>query len=214
MAVDKKAAKAAKKAAKAQGQGTKKKSKVGLIIALALVGVVGAFVLLTAFNVFGLRDDIVMPFLRNVPLIGRFIPAAEGADDYDPAATALRTEQELRLHIEELERQMAELEAETSEAMAGLADLFGHLAENEIELMRLRALEEAFAQFMAEREQFEREVIENNPDAYINWFETMNPDRAEEIYQELIADMVAGYGREHYLNMWAEMHPASVAGAI
>ena len=213
MAVDKKAAKAARKAAKSQGGGTGKKSKIGLIIALALVGVVGGFVLLTAFNVFELRDDIVMPFLRNVPLFGRLIPGA-AEDDYDPATAALRTEQELRLKIEDLERQLAELEAETSGVLDAWGGLVGDLAESELELLRLRIMEELFALHIAEREQFEREIIEGNPDAFINWFQTMNPDRADEIYMELIADLVAGYRREHYLNMWSAMHPASIAGAI
>jgi len=198
---DKKAAKAAKKAAKGQ----EKKGKVGLIILIAFIAVVGGFVLLTAFNVFGLRDDVVMPFLRNVPLIGSFITDAD-----DPLVLAARREEELTERGTELETRIAQLEAQIESERAQVDEA----NRNMLELNRLREMERGHNEHLANREAFERALAEGNIDDFTEWFETIHEELAILIYEELTADTIAGYRRQHYLNVWAEMTPTAVSNAI
>ena len=189
-----------------------KKSKIGLIILIAFVGLVVTFVALTALNVFGLRDNIVMPFLRNVPVIGNLINDPEG--ELDPLAAALlrvaELEEELRLRDAEIARHEAEMLAMEEEWEEIIAYAFGSV----VELMILREMAEDFEEFIINREIFERELAEGNPEAFENFFATMHPVLAETIFRELMAGRVAGLQREQYLDIWSAMSPAAVANII
>ena len=194
--------------------GQEKKSKVGLIILLAFIGIIVIFVLLTAFNIFGMRDNVVMPALRNIPFVGSFVPDAPPFDESDPLAVAGRVEAELRAEIEDLQARINELEEETSDMVGEFTHIVNNAIESEVELDRLREMEEGHIEFLENREAFERAIIEENIDAFEEWITTAHPELVERIYTELIADRVAGEQRQHYLNVWSAMSASSVALSI
>lgn len=199
---------------KAAAGGQEKKSKIGLIILLAFIGIVVIFVLLTAFNIFGMRDNVVMPILRNVPFVGSFVPDAPPYDESNPLAVANRVEAELRAEIEVLQERINELEEETSDMVGEFTNIVNNAIEDEVELNRLREMEEDQQEFLANREAFERAIIEENMYAFEEWIETAHPDLVERIFTELMAGRIAGEQRQHYINVWGAMPPAAVALAI
>ena len=147
-ATNKKAAKAAKK-----GKGGKKKGKGGLIVLLAFIVVVLGAVLLIAFNVFGLRDDVVMPLLRNTPVINKLIPE-------DPDAQVSLAQKNIMLEeaMAALELQLAQPEAANDKLAGDLELIERALTLNDLELTRLREIESGQVAFANSRERFEREV--------------------------------------------------------
>jgi len=194
--------------------GQEKKGKIGLIILLAFVGVVGVFVLLTALNAFGLRDNVVMPFLRNVPFVGGFVPEAEPTDETDPSAIYGRTIAELEAQIAALQNEIDELQGDMEDMADEWFEAVVDALESSVELERLREIEESHAQFLADREAFERGVIEGDLEAFERYMETIHPDLIIEIYTNLMEERIAGLDRQHYLDVWAAMSPAAIARFI
>jgi len=211
-AANKKMAKAAKKEQNSAG----KKGKVGLIIILVLVVLILAGAAMMAFNVFGIRDNTVVPMLRNVPLVGGLLPEAEvdpyaaEAERYDFEATIAA----LQATIADLEAEIEHITAMEIEVEEQLAGLFGTMAEHYLEMERLREIERLHLQIEANRAQFEREVAEENPDAFINFFETMHPDTMEEIVRQLMSVRARDERWEGYVATWTAMNPRNVAWAI
>ncbi|MDR2167850.1 MAG: hypothetical protein LBE35_08405 [Clostridiales bacterium] len=194
-----------------------KKGKAGLIALIAFVLVVGGLVAMVAFNVFGLRDNVVMPFLRNVPLVGDFVPGAEeveGGEVYDPTIVLLEQIDELRAQNSGLQERLDVAENFVNSFEDDMTAMYNTISENELELERLREMERDHARIAANREAFERGVIEGNLDAFMEFFETVHPDLAEEIYTRETAHMVAGYRRQHYLDVWTVMSPIAIGRAI
>ena len=204
-AVSKNAAKAAKK-----GKDGKKKGKAGLIILLAFIVVVLGAVLLTAFNVFGMRDDVVLPMLRNVPLVRNLIP-----EEFDEETLSLMQINEgLEETIRDLETRLAQIETANS-GLAGDLELAERaLVLNELEIARLREIEAGQMAFVSRRAAFEREVAEGNADAFVDWFDNMNPDLAERIYRSLMAARVDEEKWQNFVAVWGAMNPRDAAHAI
>ncbi|MCL2216332.1 MAG: hypothetical protein FWB91_04845 [Defluviitaleaceae bacterium] len=64
-----------KKSKKNKGE---KRGKGAIIAIVIVVLLLGGIVLVLALNIGGFRENIIMPYLRNAPLVGRFFPAEEG----------------------------------------------------------------------------------------------------------------------------------------
>jgi len=196
---DKKAARAAKKEAKGD-----KKGKSGLIVLIVIIVISAAAVTMTVLNAFGLRDNVLVPMLRNIPVIGGLMPESS---DYALQAN-------FELIIEGLEGRIAELEAEN-------ASLSGNL-ENIHDIARVLEQENAFNREFADmhdertaaHNEFVRAVAEENPDALMEFFAASNPALLEEILWDLIALQMRAEEWENYIGVWGAMNPVLVAQAI
>ncbi|MCL2236289.1 MAG: hypothetical protein FWB98_07620 [Defluviitaleaceae bacterium] len=210
---NKKMAKAMKKE---QKKASGKKSKVWLVILLVFVVLVGGFTALVVFDVFGLRTNVVNPLLSNVPIIGGLFEQEIDPETglpvqaYDPSAT-----------LEALEARILELEGDLEQALANnlsIAEerdvLYITVNEHELENERLRELEEYHLEFLASRAQFEREVAEGNEDAFVEFFATMHPELAEEIYNEIMAGRALDEQWQNYLSSWGSTAPVNVARVV
>ncbi|MCL2620100.1 MAG: hypothetical protein FWD97_04105 [Defluviitaleaceae bacterium] len=210
---NKKMAKAMKKE---QKKAAGKKSKVWLIILLAFVVIVGGFTALVAFDVFGLRTNVVMPMLRNLPIVGPMF--AEEYDletglpvqTYDPSATVAILEAQIAV----MEQQLADATANYEAIVDEMSVLETTINEHELENERLREIEEHHMEILADRERFEREVAEGNPEAFNNFFATMHPELAEEIYTAAMNQRALDERWQNYLSSWGSASPINVARAI
>jgi len=198
---------------KAEKAASGKKSKVGLIILIIVIMLVLGFVALLVFNVFGFRDNVIMPFLRNVPVIGSFISDSEEED--------LTPEQRLQRHINELEAQVDNLQTQLDEALTNvepleedLEILSGELGEALMELAILREFHQQYMDFLVRVEAFDRQVVTDSEGAFIAWFDRMHPDRAEEIYAELTMHRIQDEERAAVIAVWTSISPQSAASAI
>jgi hypothetical protein len=105
--------KSAKNANKNKGE---KCGKGGIIFFVIMLLLVGAAVVVLAFDIGGFREDVVMPYLRNAPLIGGFFPDPEEDPLAEMTPEEVRAEHDRLLHenegqearIRQLEQQLAE----------------------------------------------------------------------------------------------------------
>ena len=180
-----------------------KKSKAGLIVLLTLIGLILIFIMMVAFNVFGLRDNMLYPLLRNIPVIGNLVPEAAAIAD-DDIVTAMAN----------LEAETQMLAAENASLEADLEILTGMLEQLERENARLAEFEAVHQQFLIDRETFYRNLALENPDAFLIFFETMHPALAEEMFARLASEQIDEERWRNYLASWSNMNPVHVARVI
>ena len=208
--MSKKQAKKIAKAEKKAGKG--KKSKVGLIIILVVVGLILAFAALTIFNVFGLRDDVVMPLVRSIPLVGNLVPDAEYyGEGYQTAEDAMAS---LQRQIVDLQNQLASAEDAYEAIQADYELLYNRVNEDYLELERLREIEAGQLEFVEAMEIFQRETALGNADAFMELFMTYHPELILELVLEIQANAELQMEWENWLGTWEYMTPRAVADVI
>jgi len=182
----------------------KKKGKAGLIILLFFILIVAAGITMTALNVFGIRDNVLLPALRNVPFLGNFIPDTAEAE----------SSPDLNLTINALEEQITSILSENAFLEEDLGILLEMVERLELEIARLRMFEEEHAEFQARRDEFYRGLIEDNPDVFIDIFAYMNPAMAIDIFTSLVGAQVADEEWQNYLATWSATSAVNVAASI
>jgi len=183
--------------------GEGKKGKSGLIVLLVFILIVAAAITLTAVNAFGLRDNVLVPLLRNVPVIGGLMPEAEG-----------ETGPDLNLIIDELNARIDELIAENESLHEDQVNIVEIVRRLEEENEFLREFYDIVDEIQESHLEFMRALAEEEPDAFIDFFATMNPDQAEQIFRELANARVRADEWDNYVGAWGAMSPVLVAQAI
>ncbi|MCL2572965.1 MAG: hypothetical protein FWE34_00255 [Defluviitaleaceae bacterium] len=179
-----------------------KKGKAGLVVMLSVIGFLLIVIGLFVFNVFGLRDNVLYPLLRDVPLVGGMIPAAE----YDDG--------EVIASVADLEAEIQATTLENASLEAQLENLSQTVEQLERENERLQEFADAHGQFLADRDALYRDIAMDNPDAFMNFFETMHPQLAEELFISIAIMQYEDERWRNYLNSWINMNPVQVARVI
>ncbi|MCL2171924.1 MAG: hypothetical protein FWB71_07170 [Defluviitaleaceae bacterium] len=202
--VDKSIARAERQAAKRAAARRRGNGRVvALIVALVIIG---AFVAAMVFDVFGFREDIMFPALRNVPLVQTWIP--EGYVDYYYEPTDyVAMYYYLQERIERLERQNTHIANELAASNARNED-------NTREITRLRTIEQQQLTHNANVEAHERMLAENDPQAFAHFFETINPEHAAEIYADILGINHRTTTWRNHVSMWQAFTPSNAARYI
>lgn len=193
--------KTAKKADKKDKKG--KKGKSGLIVLIVIVLLLAGAVTATVLNLFGLRDNVLVPFLRNVPIIGNMMPADTATPAIDPAVT-----------IAQLETQLQDLEGQNASLEDNLETLNAITADLEAEINRLQEFEQQHYERVAAHMEFMRATAEADPEAFIEFFSTMYPALQEEIFREIMGQRYNDERWENYISAWGAANPGLVALSI
>lgn len=128
------------------GNDSPKKSKGGLIALVIILVLVGAVVVVLAFDVGNVRSEHVAGYLRNAPLIGNLFSEPE----IDPLEEL--TEDELRLAVHVYRDQIASLQAQLAESQENLANANAqnaHLVSFRDRWQEYREASAAFVQMLA-----------------------------------------------------------------
>jgi len=159
-----------------KGKGKKKKIVKILILLILFLSIIGGAVAVLVFNVFDIRDTYLRSFLEEIPIVNTMLPPLEAIPEN---VVTQMSNAELTAALEELQNQLDIQEFEIS-----------HLSEiNSIqsaEIVRLQEIEDNQLQFRADQEAFDRMIAENNPDAFMAFFESMDPENAEILYNEAV----------------------------
>ncbi len=195
--------KEAKKELKAQRKKEKKPGKVGLIILLVVLFLAAAVVVTWIFDLFGLREQVYIPLLRNVPIVNNLLP---------PPADAAGTPQVLSQ--EQLLAKVKDLETQLDKSDQ---DLKAANDKNKLftdELTRLQAIENQQLDFKAEKEAYERAVAEKDPNAFVKFFESVSPETAESIYRELKGTVEDNKNLKNYVATYQNMDETAAAKVL
>ena len=146
----------------------KKKGKGKLIFFLVLLLFIGGIAAVLALNLFGFRENVIMPYLRNAPIIGGFLPAAY--------------EEEEELTPEELHQRYTILTQQLESVQNQLAQANEQNLTYEALIEHLRAFEDAWHLYRAARAELEQMLALGDPVNFIEFFDFVSEDNLELLY--------------------------------
>ena len=179
--------------------GRKKRRFLPLIIAGIFVLLLGGLATVIFLNLFGWRDNYVVPFARNLPLVGNLFSGLEsetedGLENGETPAIPQRSVEELTVELERLSSLLAISNALNS--------------QYEEQIAALEQYRDVIEEFLIIREEFDRMIAEEDPDAFTAFYASIEPETAERIFQEIISaqvleDAMRTFARD-YANMESE----------
>lgn len=176
-----------------------------LIIFLIILIWLAILALLIKFDVGGLGSQVLRPVLKDIPVINRILPEVSEEQLAYENAYPYKTLEEAIEYIEKLEIENDKLREEN-------ADYASRQIEMQKEIDSLHHYEEEQEEFAKLREKFDREVVFNNKapstDEYIKWYESMYPNNAANIYEELMEKQVV----ENSIQLYADYLAGIKAG--
>lgn len=202
--VSKKEKKGKKKEKKGKKE-KKNKSIVSRILKLIIIlGILGFIVGVLVFNIFNIRDRYLSGILSNIPFINTLISNDEIEDDDN---LEFVSREELINQVEELRLRLSEKENEIQK-----------LENNEIinlsEIERLSELEAQQEQFRIDREAFDELIALNDPNAFISFYESINPESASRLYEQAIISAQTEEELRNYIANFRNMETASAASIL
>ncbi|WP_250278419.1 MotE family protein [[Clostridium] colinum] len=161
-----------------------KKKKGGCLFKILIILIIIAIpVALISFNVGNIRDKYLRPGLEKMPIIKNLLPPLEETEEEVPIDEKQQTIDALTKEIEELNK----------------------------EITRLKKFEETQLQFKAEKEEFDRMIALKEPKAYVDFYETIAPENAEELYKEAVNKQITDKKFKDYIRTFESMKKDAVA---
>lgn len=179
-----------------------KKKKHGIIPLLLIAVIVGALVAIFGFNAGNIREKYFRPILQNVPVVKNLLPEQTEDDAY-----AMLSKNEL---INENKALLAENEKLNSDIDA----LNNSIDSLNTEMIRLREIESQQLQYRAEKDEFDRMIAMNDPDAYSAFYESVDPENAERLYQEAIQSGENDKELKQYVQTFEGMKKSAAAKVL
>lgn len=141
--------------------------------------------LLIKFNVFKLGDK-ARPVLEKVPIVKKILPPKESEQ-----------QQEEEQPLDEKDQKIEALTAE----IQTLND----------EINRLKVFEQEQLKFKAEKEEFDKMIALKDPKAYSSFYESINPENAEELYKQAVTKEVKDKEFKEYIQTFEGMKKDAVS---
>lgn len=163
--------------------------KRGRLFKLIIAGIIFIIILsisvaILGFNVGNIRDKYLRPGLERIPIINNLLPPLEEEQIQEqPVDEKQQTIDSLTAEIEELNK----------------------------EISRLKEFEQAQLEFKAEKEEFDKMIALNDPKAYSNFYETISPENAEELYKQAINQEVVDKEFKDYIQTFENMKKDAAA---
>lgn len=182
-----------------------------LIIFLIVLIWLAILALLIKFDVGGLGSEVLRPVLKDIPVINRILPDVSEEQEAYENAYPYKTLAEAVEYIKKLEQEADKLRDENS-------DYAARQVEMQKEIDSLRHYEEEQEAFAKLREAFDREVVFNDKapstDEYLKWYESMYPNNAAKIYEELLAQQIKDSSIQLLADYYAKMKAGDAADIL
>ncbi len=155
-----------------------------IIAGIIFIIILSISVAILGFNVGNIRDKYLRPGLERIPIINNLLPPLEEEQIQEqPVDEKQQTIDSLTAEIEELNK----------------------------EISRLKEFEQAQLEFKAEKEEFDKMIALNDPKAYSNFYETISPENAEELYKQAINQEVVDKEFKDYIQTFENMKKDAAA---
>ncbi len=179
---------------------------VTLFIIIIWIAILG---LLIKLDVGGFGSNVLRPILKDVPVLSWILPEDHETETTDEEAyggyTSLRDAVDQILVLEQQLEQLQTVNNADAEEIERLR------AEN----ARLQSFEESQLEFERIKNEFYQEVVyaANGPgaDAYVKYYESMDPTTAEAIYARVIAEQAQDLEMSTYAGAYSSMKPKQAA---
>lgn len=167
--------------------------------------------LFVRLDVGGFGSSVLRPVLKDVPVINKILPPAPGSvsDTGEDIYYGYDSIEDAVARIKELELEVQDLQAVRNQEDDSAKDL-------EEELKRLRTFEDNQVEFEKIKNEFYNEVVFSDKapeiDEYKKYYEQIDPAAAEEIYRQVVGEVVHDEEIENYAKAYAAMKPKQAAG--
>ena len=180
-----------------------------LIVILIVVIWIAILALLIKLDIGGFGSGVLRPILKDIPVINRILPEPESTEEYvgdfDNLPDALAEIERLNKQIDELKAELAKGGDEESEEVKALKE----------EIVRLRTFEDSQVEFQKLKTEFYEEVVfsDKAPDIeqYKAYYEEIDPDNAEYLYKQVVAQLETDKIMDEYVKAYSEMKPKQAA---
>ncbi|MBQ9334374.1 MAG: hypothetical protein IJS12_08590 [Lachnospiraceae bacterium] len=186
---------------------------IAMVTIIIIVIWIAILALLIKLDVGGLGSTVMRPLIKDVPVLNAILPAESSlgsnlsTTEEDPYM-GFSSLEEAVAYIRQLEREMAEMQNSSGNDSARVEAL-------EAEIDRLKTFEKAQVDFQRIKDEFYNEVIyaENGPglEAYQKYYESIDPEKAEALYQQVIKQVEADKEMEDYVAAYSAMKPKEAA---
>lgn len=179
---------------------------VTAIIILVWLGIIG---LLIKLDVGGFGSQVLAPVLSDVPVLNKILPESEETEsttgeDYGGYSN-------LKDAVNDVEALKVQLES----AQATVNTDAEKITELQNEVTRLKTFEDKQLEFQRIKNEFYEEVVyaEKGPgaDEYIKYYESMDPETAENLYKEVVKKEAVSDEIKEYAQAYSEMKPKQAA---
>jgi len=182
--------------------GRRRRRRFPIVPILLLLIVVGAIVAIFVFNVFNIRDEFIFEPLRSVPLIGDFIPGEplteNGVENGQPAEPVADPEvAALMSQIEVLQGQL------------NMAQALNTQYEETVQV--LQGYQNVITEYRENRRLFDEMIIMQDPNAFANFFEEVEPDTAARLFAQIRQQQQVDRDFRRYASTYAEMDTGEAA---
>ena len=180
-----------------------------LIVILIVIIWIAILALLIKLDIGGFGSGVLRPILKDVPVINRILPeptsTEEYVGDFDNLPDALAEIERLNKQIDELKGQLANGSDEESEEIKALKE----------EIVRLRTFEDSQVEFQKLKTEFYEEVVFSDKapgiEQYKAYYEEIDPDNAEYLYKQVVAQLETDRIMDEYVKAYSEMKPKQAA---
>lgn len=179
---------------------------VTAIIILVWLGIIG---LLIKLDVGGFGSQVLAPVLSDVPVLNKILPESEETEsttgeDYGGYSN-------LKDAVNDVEALKVQLESAQATVNADAEKI----TELQNEVTRLKTFEDKQLEFQRIKNEFYEEVVyaEKGPgaDEYIKYYESMDPETAENLYKEVVKKEAVSDEIKEYAQAYSEMKPKQAA---
>ena len=179
---------------------------VTAIIILVWLGIIG---LLIKLDVGGFGSQVLAPVLSDVPFLNKILPESEETEsttgeDYGGYSN-------LKDAVNDVEALKVQLESAQATVNADAEKI----TELQNEVTRLKTFEDKQLEFQRIKNEFYEEVVyaEKGPgaDEYIKYYESMDPETAENLYKEVVKKEAVSDEIKEYAQAYSEMKPKQAA---
>ncbi|MBE5885690.1 MAG: hypothetical protein E7284_04710 [Lachnospiraceae bacterium] len=187
-------------------------SNVGVFFVTLLLVVIwlGITVLLIKLDVCGIGTNIVAPVIKDIPVLNKILPAdsiteTDDTESYYGYGSLSEAVDQIQYYEGQIDEQLSTIEAQEEQIAALTA-----------EVERLQTFEDNQVEFQRIKTEFYEEVVysEKGPgvEAFMEYYESMDPETAELIYQQVVTQENYDAEIEEYAQAYSEMKPKEAAG--
>ena len=166
-------------------------------------------VVVIKLDVGGFGSSVLAPGLKNVPVLNRILPESTASETLDPTMYGGYT------NLQDAVNRIYSLETELEAIKSATLTKDERIAALEAEVTRLSEFETMQVDFQRIRNEFYEEVIyaENGPgpEAYVKYFESMDPTTAEFLYKQVVEDLQVSKEIQDYVSAYSNMKPKEAA---
>lgn len=182
---------------------------VGILIAvLIIITWLSVMALLIKCDVGGFGSEVLRPVFKDVPVISAILPDASNEEIVKESDYPYD-------NLEDALAQIAVLDAAVGSKDAQIVTLNDKINELSTEVARLSAIEAEQQEFEEKKNEFYDEIVygESAPDTdtYIEWYNQLDAEHAEEIYREITEARLADQEILDLAAAYESMDPKSAA---